>query len=557
MSGRGLVRLLGGYALLLIVLCFIVHRVYSLHAAAHVVLATVWRGGEPVARESVGAVGDRNEEIDRALEAPGARVVYETVVEESPLLTFSETVFGISLVPGRDGVSATFGGDAGTFYVTPDELLARQGYDKGRGFPELGLPLGAEIPLVYALLAERMHASVPKIRDEAKLRRIRVERSVPGADEGPRVTGDSLSAEDVRAAVIAAASYLARGQSGDGKLRYLVDAPTDHTINDYDWPRHAGATYFLTQAAALSKDEKLAEAARRAAALIRTKALQRCRDATCVGTEDVVEIGSTSLSLIAFVELVRTGVEPAYLPLIPKLARFLREQQRPDGEFMHEFDRRTGAPHDVQYLYFSGEATLALARAGNLMKDEEDLGAASKGLAHLTGPAWSFFGNRYYFGEEHWTCQAVSELWEKAPDRASLDFCLRWQAYGREMQYADGDTPFDADGAYGVGPVVTPRLTPVASRCEAGVATLDAARRSHDVTDGELAALNRQLRRSLALLVRHQLKPGPLTHLFANPEDVYGGIPGSPVDWQLRIDYAQHAGSAMIRWLEVVGSTAR
>ena len=26
-------------------------------------------------------------------------------------------------------------------------------------------------------------------------------------------------------------------------------------------------------------------------------------------------------------------------------------------------------------------------------------------------------------------------------------------------------------------------------------------------------------------------------------------MPGSEVDWQLRIDYAQHAGSALVRWL--------
>ena len=32
---------------------------------------------------------------------------------------------------------------------------------------------------------------------------------------------------------------------------------------------------------------------------------------------------------------------------------------------------------------------------------------------------------------------------------------------------------------------------------------------------------------------------------------MFGAIPGSEVDWQLRIDYAQHAGSALVRWLEV------
>jgi len=113
------------------------------------------------------------------------------------------------------------------------------------------------------------------------------------------------------------------------------------------------------------------------------------------------------------------------------------------------------------------------------------------------------------------------------------------------MMYAPGDTPLDGDGAFGVGPLVTPRLTPVASRSEAGVATLDAMIKAN-VDPLRRDALASQLRRSFALLLRQQLRPG-LFYLFAKVDDVYGAMPGSPVDWQLRIDYAQHAGSAMIR----------
>jgi hypothetical protein len=246
---------------------------------------------------------------------------------------------------------------------------------------------------------------------------------------------------------------------------------------------------------------------------------------------------------------VRTGLDPSYAPLVADLARFLRSQQRPDGEFMHEYARDARHAIDVQYLYFSGEAALALARAHRITKDPADLAAASRGLGHIVGPAWHFFGDRYYFGEEHWTCQVMDELWDRAPDQAALDFCVRWHAYGRRMQIGPNDTPFDADGAYGVGPVVTPRLTPVASRSEAAVATRHALALAHP-GDAELAAMDGQLRRSLALLVRHAFRPGA-AHLFADPDAVRGAIPGSPVDWQLRIDYAQHAGSAMIRWLEV------
>jgi hypothetical protein len=54
------------------------------------------------------------------------------------------------------------------------------------------------------------------------------------------------------------------------------------------------------------------------------------------------------------------------------------------------------------------------------------------------------------------------------------------------------------------------------------------------------------------LLLRQQFRPGP-RHLFKSPDRVEGAIPGSEVDWELRIDYTQHAGSAMVRWLELNG----
>jgi hypothetical protein len=57
----------------------------------------------------------------------------------------------------------------------------------------------------------------------------------------------------------------------------------------------------------------------------------------------------------------------------------------------------------------------------------------------------------------------------------------------------------------------------------------------------------------IVFVVRAQLRPGA-RHLFAHPERVEGAFPGSAVDLQLRIDYVQHAGSMMIRWLELDGS---
>ncbi len=532
----------------------------SVHAAvalapdrAHprAVVASVWRSGQLVARAVLPAA-QSDPGIDDAMTTPGSELVLESIVAEGPILARPETALALSLVSGHDGVVATL--DGASVYVTPDDLLAQRAYDKGVNVLGVDLSLGADTAVVYALLADRLHTTFPRVRDEAILRRARFERTTPRNPAPPwaHVDGSSLTPGIVHDAVLDAARYLARNIHEDGHFRYLVDAPSNRQLGGYDWPRHAGATYFLAQAADHFHEPEIAEGCLRAAALLRDGAVSNCGDAQCIGTELRVDLGSSALALVAFAEIVRTGLDTSYLDLVRSLTRFLRSQERADGEFMHEFDRAVGRPIDVQYIYYSGEATLALARAHALTEDPNDLAAATRGLAHLVGPAWHFFGDRYYFGEEHWTCQAMADLWDRAPDRAALDFCTRWQAYGRKLQLRTGEAVYDVDGAIGVGPVFTPRLTPVASRSEAGIATLDVLLREHA---GDLEALEDQQRRALALLVRRQLRPGPVA-IFASPESVYGAMPGSEVDHALRIDYVQHAGSAMIRWLDLVNRGA-
>ena len=539
--------LLLGYVVVLVVTCLLLHHAVTLSPTPQgEVLASLWQEGTLVERRVVTSPGARDDWIDRALAQGTGELVLETVVQEGAVVRVPMLAFAMALVPGRDGLRATL--DGTTVYVTPDDLLARHVYDHGFTIAALRLSIGSNIGRIVTLLSERLAAPADDVRARATLRRIRTVRLPDGP---PRVTGETLSVGHVRDGMRDAAHYLARNIMHDGRFRYRVDPVTDRILPGYNWPRHAGATFFLAQAAAATHDPSLRQAALTGATVLREQAMGVCGGMPCVGDEPVVSLGASALALIAFTEVVHSRLDESYHTHIVGLARFLREQQRPDGTFIHYYDRRTAHPLDRPSLYYSGEATLALARAYTLTHDPADLAAAVRGLQHLVGPAWRFFGDRYYFGEEHWTCQAMAALWPYAPDRQALDFCLRWQAYNRAMQQRPGETSFDADGAIGVTPVITPRLTPVASRCEAAVTTLDIARRT-GVTHQELDALEVQLRRALALLLRHQFRPGP-RHLFKHPQAVYGAMPGSAVDWDLRIDYAQHAGSAMVRWLEVQG----
>jgi len=547
MTFRALLRGTVAYVVLVVLAVLAGRAASRLHAPSEpTFVASKWKDGKLVGRTITHTTdGAPLDDVEGTL-------VFERIVGEAWVPTFSDAATSLSLLAAHDGMRVDL--DGKTVYVTPDELFARSAYDKGVAFDTLGFTLGTDIPVVIAAAAEHLGRNPVDVIEHAKMRRIRTERFVPG--ELPERPVDASTFDDRMAArfVLGAGRYLARGVSREGRFRYLVNAATNQSLSGYDWPRHAGATYFLAQSAAFAHEQSqpdaddLGRAALRAANVLRTSALMQCGAHECIGDGDVADIGSAALATIAFVEIVSTGLDRTFEPYVRALADTILSLQRPDGEFMHQI-RRDGTAIDVQLPYFSGEAALALARAHALTGDARYLAGSRAAVAHLIGPAWHFFGDRYYFAEEHWTCQAASELWDRAPSPDALDFCLRWQDFNRSVQLKKGDCVLDCDGALGVGPLVTPRYTPVASRCEAAVATLDAATRAR--TDpARLAPLREQIRRSLALLVRAQLH-GQLEHVMADPAAVRGAMPGSEVDWQLRIDYAQHAGSAMLRWLSL------
>ncbi|MCA9583804.1 MAG: hypothetical protein KC657_00425 [Myxococcales bacterium] len=542
MTPRALLRLLGAYTLFVAVAC-VAFGAWARGGppAVSTVVESRWKAGVLVGRRVLMA------DEPPIAAGPGETLVRERVVSEGPL-SLAPSVFVVGLVSGRDGVVGELAGQ--TAWVTPDDLLARQAYDQGATFLDPTVSFGTHRATVVALLAERLGTSVGEVERYARVRRVSMVREpdADGATYPRRASPGRPERAAVERAVHEAATHLARGVDGAGRFRYAILAPTNQTLSGYNWPRHSGTTYFLAQAAHVGDDAFVRAAALRAAGMLREDAMRDCGDARCIADDDTADVGSSALALVALTELVATGADRSYLPAVVDLAAFLRSQQRADGEFMHFYERAARRAVDKQTMYYSGEATLALARAHRVTGDARDLDAARAGLRHLVRHSWSFFGSRYFVAEEHWTCQALAELWDRAPDDEALAFCERWHEVQRALQYRGGDSPYDGAGAFGFGPVMTPRVTPASSRGEAAVATLRAARAAGHAHQAEL--LRGELDAALSFILRHQLTPGP-RHLFADPAAVRGAFPGSAVDLQLRIDYAQHAGSMMVRWLEL------
>ncbi|MFO0667168.1 MAG: hypothetical protein U0174_24660 [Polyangiaceae bacterium] len=449
---------------------------------------------------------------------------------------------GLSMAPGRDGLRLR--ADSEWVYITPTDLLAAQAYDRAQS-TGIGLTFGVDFAKVDALAKARLGRRMP-----ASPRYERVRFSAPFWAEAPTRPALDAQPAGLRARAFAGADYLARVTHDDGTFRYEVRATTAEEAADYNWVRHAGTAWFLARAARLSGSASHRNAAQKALRALRTSAYQSCGAYACIGKgESVAELGASALGLLAFLEFDRESSEAAFTDEVAKLSAFLLAAQKPNGDFNHGFDRRTGAFVDTFRMYYSGEATLALARHAALnTQATSSRDAASRALQFLAEKSWHFPGSRYYVSEEHWTCLALEELWDKAPSEVGLRFCLDWAEVIRAQRIREGQGP-DADvGASRVAPVFAPRLTPVASRAEALTAILAVLRRSGRLPS-ERTRLEEDVRASLTVLAKYQFGYGhPTAVLVANPTLMHGSFPTSRTLWDVRIDSVQHAGNAFLNF---------
>ena len=504
-------------------------------------LVSVWERGARTGRTVVAS--DPEHALEGLAARRGAQRTIDRIVDSAPIYGHSWLLLGLSLVPARDGLSVSYQGR--TAYASPDDLLKLEAYEFTTQLGPVSLILGIDVNKVLGALAKELATNPSELLRRGSFRRF----AVVSDAAYPRTFNEAdVSPSAIKESVQSAARYLARNQRRDGSFRYELNTVTGGESEEYNFPRHAGATYFLARAGNQLHDESLERAARRAGAYMKDRVTLRCGTRACIGEGAQVDIGSSALAVLAYVELLQGGSEEFRAPAL-ELAEFLRSQQRADGEFQHFYSVSEQHPIDAQTEYYTGEAAFALSRVQRVSNDAKDLEAARRALSFLVTRSPLFLGARYFWGAEHWTCQALADLWQRAPDRVALQFCLDWQAVNRNLQFDSPPAPSNYDGGISRGPFMAPRLTPTGSRLEAAVATLEVARAA-GVSADQIELMEHQIKRAFAFLFRYQFRPGP-THLMPNPRLLEGGFPGSPIDLHVRIDYPQHAAGALLRYWEL------
>jgi hypothetical protein len=479
---------------------------------------------------------------------------------------------GLAVNPGIDGIGAEVAGKRAL--MLPHELVATKllstkrpaealpdfamGVDLGRIASIVGQRAGVKYPVPIAQLFRfRTDTFVEQPADRRTLPPLQLTRGIPPAP--------SLSAQSLRAAALAGGRYLVGHLAPNGRYIYEHDLNTGFKTNPaagaYSMPRHAGTTYFLAELYRITKETWLREPIERAFAHL----AELLSSGRCAGTlpdgqpfdcvldrhDPVAHLGSTALTVVALAEYQRATGDARYLPLATKFATWILYMQRPDGSFRHVYDPKSKQADDkAELLYYSGEAALALARMHVITGDPKYAKAAERGLDWLVD-WYDFFLGGFLYGEEHWTCIAAEAAWPAAKRDKYREFCDGYGAFLRLQQPHAGDHPDEDDwtGAYNFTPFVPPYNTPVGSRTEAMISAYLLGVH-HGRGDPEI---REQIRLALEYALGQQIRPESTFNVVG---EGLGGMPASPIDRTVRIDYVQHVCSAMIRASEWIDQQA-
>ncbi len=524
---------------------------------------TLWHEGERVARargtgrdlaEAAEAAGRA---LQAALQASGrpaqGQIRVDRVVARGPVARGWRTAFSLGLDPGLDGLAA---GDRLVFL--PDDVLRA-------AVAGTAAPLAQLDELRAGIDVDWMEARIADAGAQAPLQRLRTESWIEGQGgagvrrlhRGNPLGGPALSA---RRAAVWAGDFILQQLESDGRFRYRYQPYQGGgaSTGEYSLPRHAGTAYALALLFGYTGEIRFREGAEAALHWLARLVTAHCGPGrACLVEDGRAPVGHAALAAIAmFTYQAQTG-DRRYAALAGELVAFLLVMQRPDGELHHVYDVTDARPLDEPPRMFASEqAALALVLAHGALGDGRYLAAAERLLDHLTLRKHDHFLGRFVYGADHWTCLAADAAVPGLAHRRYLDFCRGYAAFMSRLQYPrqPGAPARDFAGHYGFGYLMVPQAPATAGFAEALLATLALA--NHHRVPAE--DLKDQAQAALQALARDQLRPDN-SYLTRSPARALGGFRRSLVEPEIRIDFVQHAASALARGpslgLETLGAS--
>ncbi|MEE4379687.1 MAG: hypothetical protein V2J55_19540 [Candidatus Competibacteraceae bacterium] len=384
---------------------------------------------------------------------------------------------------------------------------------------------------------------------------------------------------EIGEAIILAAKYLTRSIDAEGRFVYRINPKyIDSTKTDYNVLRHAGTIYAL----ASYYRQWHAAVPTRSALLRAGQFLQICcmgaitthhdllgiwSPPTVTGADRLqLKLGGNGLGLVALLNL--EAIQPGFTSKeeFLRLGRFIIYMQKPDGSFFSKYIPSQGGRQDRWVsLYYPGEAALGLLLLYDYDPAPIWLHSAAKALAHLAHSRAS----QASVPADHWALLATAHLLQG--DRLNKTLYATWhkvhQVNLRELlighvvqisqsilneQLRQANDPLLLGGFTPDG-----RTAPTATRLEGLLAALE-------VLPTDCVELRQHIEASvhtgMAFLLRAQIRSGqyagalPRAVLPIAIEEAAEAKRFNQRVSEIRIDYVQHALSAMLQYVRYFGA---
>lgn len=382
---------------------------------------------------------------------------------------------------------------------------------------------------------------------------------------------------DLPTAIDEAGAYLTRVNGDNGRFVYRMSAEGKPVApKKYNIVRHAGAIYALAdyqvQGASTDGRAKAAATAERATGELIShyvRPLKSDESLLAVWSEPKEEggknmqakLGGAGLSIIGIMGRYRAldgGApgSPKELETAQGLARFVQFMQKPNGDYTSKYTDEEGKATDFESLYYPGEATLGLTMLYEADHDPKWLETAMKGVGQLVISRRTVARNK--LPADHWLMIAIDRLapfFDKVKEPSitkdeMIDHAVTLGQIMIEGQTRVATERPQFDGCF----TKDGRTTPSATRLE-GLLALEHAL----MGDTQRAAIRKEIRasivRGIQFLRRSQVTTGPTKG--AIPAAMVPGEDGGAEEEvageeeksnEIRIDFVQHAMSAMMRY---------
>ncbi|HDH96994.1 MAG TPA: AMMECR1 domain-containing protein [Proteobacteria bacterium] len=355
------------------------------------------------------------------------------------------------------------------------------------------------------------------------------------------VSPEPLTTERIMNAAKAAADYLIRHQKDDGSFTYIYYPTFDKEAKTYGFVRHVGTTWGFFLLYKATGEEKYKEAGIKAMKFFE-KYIQFPLEAPHIAILKYkgrsAALGSMAIAALVLADAPEDVLDEKHRDLRERFGNALLFMQIDDGRFYTYFRQAVSKTiPKKQARYYPGEALLALVKLYEVTQDKKWLDAAIKSADYQVEEFWRT-GR-----PDNWSIQALSRLYRIVKDPKYKKACYAMADWNWNHQWRKDRKPRYPDYLGGYDNARPPRSTPAASRTEAADEALKLA-----LFEGDKEKIEQYAEAVLSAVrfdMNCQYRPEN-TYFLANPSRAIGGIKGSLIANDIRIDYCQHVIAAFI-----------